>query len=219
MKNFRISITKTLLLTFFCFIYLSAQMPIEKGTFKKSDLVELMKLDSTFKLDIRYATINNFTKQIVYPSAQAFLQRPAAEALVRVNKKLKKLGLGLLIFDGYRPWQSTKLFWDITPDENKKFVADPAKGSKHNRGCAIDLSLYDLKTGKEIPMPGEYDEMSDRSNPNYTGGSLEQKKMRDLLRKMMEEEKFNVYEFEWWHFDYFDWQSYRIENSAFKEIK
>ena len=117
------------------------------------------------------------------------------------------------------PWQSTKLFWDITPDENKKFVADPAKGSKHNRGCAIDLSLYDLKTGKEITMPGEYDEMSDRSSPNYTGGTTEQKKMRDLLRKMMEEEKFSVYEFEWWHFDFYDWQSYRIENIPFKEIK
>ena len=154
----------------------------------------------------------------MYKQARAFLQRPAAEAVVRVNASLRPLGYGLVVFDGYRPWSVTKLFWDITSGENKKFVADPAKGSKHNRGCAVDLSLYDLSTGKEIQMPGEYDEMSERSYPTYTGGTEQQKKMRDLLRSKMEAEGFTVYEYEWWHFDYKDWKQYRITNVPFSGV-
>jgi D-alanyl-D-alanine dipeptidase len=193
--------------------------PHESGNFRETDLAELVKLDPTIKLDIRYATTNNFTGRAVYKEARAFLQRPAAEALVRVNASLKPLGYGLVVFDGYRPWSVTKLFWDITSEENKKFVADPAKGSKHNRGCAVDLSLYDLDTGKEIEMTGNYDEMSERSYPTYTGGTEQQRKMRDLLRSKMEAEGFTVYEYEWWHFDYKDWQQYRITNVPFSKIK
>ena len=132
---------------------------------------------------------------------------------------MHQLGYGLLIFDGYRPWGVTKLFWDITPAENKNFVADPKKGSKHNRGCAVDLSMYDLSTGKEIEMPGVYDEMSDRSLPGYKGGTNKQREMRDLLRAKMEAHGFTVYEYEWWHFDYKDWPSYRIGNIPFDKIK
>jgi len=211
-----------LLLSVITCIYLSgcaAKPPHEEGDFKQTDLVELVKLDPTIKLDIRYATSNNLVGKPVYTEARAFLQRPAAEALVRVNEKLKPLGYGLLIFDGYRPWSVTKLFWDITPDENKQFVADPKKGSKHNRGCAADLTLYDLKTGKEITMTGVYDEMSERSYPYYTGGTEEQRRMRDLLRTNMESEGFAVYEYEWWHFDYKDWKRYRIGNIPFSKIK
>ncbi len=193
--------------------------PREEGDFKDSDLVELIKLDSTFKLDIRYATGNNFVGRPVYPEARAFLQRPAAEALVEVNKALRQMGYGLQIFDGYRPWSVTKTFWDITPDDKKKFVADPAQGSRHNRGCAVDLTLFDLATGKQIEMTGAYDEMSERSYPDYMGGTEEQRKMRDLLRSKMEAHGFTVYAYEWWHFDYQDWQSYRIENIPFSEIK
>ncbi len=196
----------------------AAQPPHETGNFRPADLVELNKLDPTIKLDIRYATSNNLAHRPVYTEARAFLQRPAAEALVRVNKSLKPLGYGLLVFDGYRPWSVTKLFWDITPTENKKFVADPAKGSRHNRGCAVDLSLYDLATGKEIEMTGVYDEMSERSYPTYTGGTEKQRKMRDLLRSKMEAEGFTVNEFEWWHFDYKDWQVYGITNIPFSKI-
>lgn len=196
-----------------------AKPPKQTDTFRPADLVELVKLDSTIKLDVRYATTNNFTGTAVYKEARAFLQRPAAEAIVRVNAALKPLGYGLLVFDGYRPWSITKVFWDITSEENKKFVANPAKGSKHNRGCAVDLSLYDLSTGKEIEMTGQYDEMSERSYPNYTGGTEAQRKMRDLLRKAMEAEGFAVYTYEWWHFDYKDWQQYRIENIPFSKIK
>ncbi len=192
--------------------------PHEKGSFKDSDLVELIKLDPSFQLDIRYATNNNLVGRPVYLEARAFLQRPAAEALVKINKEFEPLGYRLLIFDGYRPWSVTKTFWDITSKENKKFVADPKEGSRHNRGCAIDLSLYEIATGKEVQMTGEYDEMTKRSYPNYTGGTEQQRKMRDLLRSKMEANGFVVYEFEWWHFDYKDWKSYRIGNIPFSEI-
>lgn len=192
--------------------------PEEEGEFKESDLVELITLDPSFQLDIRYATNNNLTGRSLYTEARAFLQRSAAEALVDVNNELKPLGYGLMIFDGYRPWNVTKIFWDITPDEDKIFVADPKKGSRHNRGSAIDLSLYDLVTGEEVEMTGVYDEMTERSYPDYEGGTTKQKEMRDLLRTRMEAHGFIVYEFEWWHFDYKGWENYRIENIPFSEI-
>jgi D-alanyl-D-alanine dipeptidase len=210
----------TIFVVFTCILSgCAAKPPQETGNFKQTDLVELIKLDSTIRLDIRYATNNNLVGRPVYSEARAFLQRPAAIALVMANEELKKEGYGLLIFDGYRPWSVTKLFWDITSEENKKFVADPKKGSKHNRGCAVDLSLYDLATGKEIEMTGVYDEMSERSYPYYKGGTELQRKMRDLLREKMEANGFKVYEFEWWHFDFQDWQSYRITNIPFSKIK
>ncbi len=193
--------------------------PVEKGDFKPSDLVELVHLDSTIHLDIKYATTNNFSGQVVYTQARAFLQRPAAEDLVKVNAELKPLGYGLLVFDGYRPWSVTKLFWDITPDDKKQFVADPNEGSRHNRGCAVDVTLYNLDTGEEIAMTSDYDEMTVRSNPSYTGGTEEQREMRDLLRSTMEAHGFTVYEYEWWHFDYNGWENYRIGNIPFLEIR
>jgi D-alanyl-D-alanine dipeptidase len=195
-----------------------AQPPKEEGTFREPDLVELVKLDPTLKLDVRYATANNFAGRPVYTEARAFLQRPAAEAVVRANRALRKQGYGLAVFDGYRPWFVTRLFWEITPADKKQFVADPSKGSRHNRGCAVDLTLYDLKTGREVSMPGEYDEMSERSHVNYAGGTSEQRRLRDLLRAAMGAEGFAVYSAEWWHFDYKDWRQYPILNVAFSEI-
>ena len=192
--------------------------PHEEGTFRQPDLVELIKLDPTIKLDIRYATANNFLGRPVYTEARAFLQRPAAEALVRAHRALRQQGYGLVIHDGYRPWSVTKIFWDATPEDKKIFVADPSKGSRHNRGCAVDLSLYDLKTGKTVEMPSGYDEMSERAHINYAGGSSEARARRDLLRAAMEREGFAVYEPEWWHYDYKDWQSYRILNISFSDI-
>ena len=209
-------------LSFICAFILNScatKMPIEKGTFKETNLVELIKLDSTILLDIRYATKNNFVGQPVYKEARAFLQKDAAEALKKVNTKMHPLGYGLLVFDGYRPWDVTKLFYDVTSKENKKFVADPKEGSRHNRGCAIDVSLYDLVTKKEIEMPGVYDEMTERSYFDYTGGTEEQRKIRDILIAAMQEEGFTVYKYEWWHYDYKDWQQYRITNQPFSEIK
>lgn len=209
-------------LILFCLVLFyscAVKPPHEKGDFRDSDLVELIRLDSTLKLDIRYASNNNFVGRPVYSEARAFLQRPAAKALVEVNNELKPLGYRLLIFDGYRPWSVTKMFWDITPEEDKKFVADPKEGSRHNRGCAVDLTLYEISSGKEVQMPGEYDEMSERSYPDYMGGTDEQRKMRDLLRNKMEAHGFNVYEYEWWHFDFKDWKKYRIQNIQFSAIE
>jgi len=197
---------------------LAASPPIEKGPFRKPDLVELAPLDSTIHLDIRYATSNDFLGTPVYSQARAFLQRPAAEALLRVQQKLKPFGYGLLIHDAYRPWYVTKIFWDATPPEGKIFVADPAQGSRHNRGCAVDLTLYDLAAGKPIEMPGTYDEMSPRSFPDYPGGTSLQRWHRDLLRRAMESEGFAVYEAEWWHFDYKDWKEYPIGNVPFQKL-
>jgi D-alanyl-D-alanine dipeptidase len=203
-----------LLFTFRC----SQHPPHEAGPFLKPDLVELIKLDPTLHLEIRYATSNNFVGRPVYKQARAFLQQPAAEALIRAHEKLKAQGYGLLIFDGYRPWSVTKLFWDITPLDKKEFVADPQKGSRHNRGCAVDLTLFDLQTGKEVKMPGAYDEMTERSHINYSGGTEQERKLRDTLRAAMESEGFVVYDPEWWHYDYRDWQKYPILNIPFSKI-
>jgi len=197
---------------------LTAKPPEESGSFRKPELVELALLNPSIHLDIRYATANDFLGTPVYSQARAFLQRPAADALFRVQQKLKPLGYGLLIHDAYRPWYVTKIFWDATPPEGKIFVADPAQGSRHNRGCAVDLTLYDLATGKPIEMPGTYDEMSPRSFPNYPGGTSLQRWHRDLLRRAMESEGFAVYEAEWWHFDYKDWREYPILNVPFEKL-
>ncbi len=198
---------------------LAAQPPVEQGEFRKPELVELVKLDPSIKLDIRYASTNNFMSSRMYDEARAFLQRPAAEAVVRAHHELKKLGYGLLIHDGYRPWYVTKMFWEATPEAQKKFVANPATGSRHNRGCAVDLSLYDLKTGRAVDMPSFYDEMTDRAYPDYKGGTEEERRLRDLLKTEMEKQGFTVYEFEWWHFDYKDFKLYPIGNAKFDEIK
>jgi len=192
--------------------------PREPGSFRKPDLIELATLDPLIHLDIRYASARNFLSTPVYTEARAFLQRPAAEALLRVLHKVQPLGYGLLIHDAYRPWYVTKIFWDATPPEGKIFVADPQKGSKHNRGCAVDLTLYDLATGHAIEMPGLYDEMSPRSFPNFPGGTSLQRWHRDLLRRAMESEGFTVNEDEWWHFDYKDWKQYGVLNVPFEKI-
>jgi D-alanyl-D-alanine dipeptidase len=197
---------------------LAATPPVEQGEFRKTDLVELVTLDPTIKLDIRYATTHNFLGTPLYSQPRAFLQRPAAEALVRINAALKKEGYGLLVHDAYRPWYVTKLFWDATPPDKHRFVADPAAGSRHNRGCAVDLTLYDLKTGKPVEMPSLYDEMSERAYPDYAGGDAAARAHRELLRRHMEAQGFAVYEYEWWHFDYRDWKSYAIGNVRFEDI-
>ena len=193
--------------------------PKEPKATRTADLVELVKLDSTVKLDIRYAGSNNFLGKPVYKEARAFLQRPAAEALLAVHKELARSGYGLLIHDGYRPWAITKLFWDMTTGFQREFVADPKTGSKHNRGCAVDLTMYDLATGTVVEMPGGYDEMTPRSYPDYPGGPPEARAKRDLLRKAMESHGFTVESNEWWHFNFRDWQLYPILDIAFGEIK
>ena len=193
--------------------------PAESGTFRPADLVELVKVDPSIKLDIRYATTNNFLGAAFYSQARAFLQRPAAEAVARASAALQTRGYGLLVHDGYRPWYVTKAFWDATPDDKKWLVANPASGSKHNRGCAVDLTLYDLATGKVVEMPSTYDESTQRAYAFYPGGTDLQRWHRALLRRAMEAEGFTVNPTEWWHFDYKDWKAYAIGNIRFEQIK
>lgn len=198
---------------------MAAKPPEEKGDYRLNELVELAKFDPTIKFDLRYASDDNFLGTPLYPkSAKAYMQLPAAVALAGVNKALAAKGYGLLVFDPYRPWSVTKMFWEATPEKMRMFVADPSKGSRHNRGCAVDLTLYDLKTGKPVEMVSGYDEFSDRAYPNYWGGTSRQRWHRELLRHEMEREDFTVYEAEWWHFDYKDWQRYRIGNLSFEQL-
>ena len=198
---------------------LLARPPRENGSFLGNDLVDLTTLDPTIKLDIRYATSRNFMGEALYSEAKAFLQRPAAEALLRAHRWLKQHGYGLLIHDAYRPWYVTKMFWDATPDDQKTFVANPSTGSRHNRGCAVDVSLYELRTGMPVEMVSRYDEFSDRAYPDYPGGTSLQRWHRALLRRAMEREGFKVYEWEWWHFDYKDWRQYPIGTKTFEELR
>ena len=197
----------------------AARLPVEDGLFLPADLVELTKLDPTIKLDVRYATTNNFLGSVFYAEARAFLQRPAADAVVRAHRVLAPLGYGLLIHDGYRPWYVTKTFWDTTPPDKKWLVADPAQGSRHNRGAAVDLTMYDLRTGAVIEMPSTYDESTPRAYAFYPGGTSLQRWHRALLRRVMEAEGFAVNPEEWWHFDYRDWRRYAIGNVAFDRLR
>jgi D-alanyl-D-alanine dipeptidase len=202
----------------FCALGVQDLPPREPGPFRPPDLVDLQALDPTIDFDIRYATTNNLAGRAVYTEARAFMQRPAAEALVRVHRSLKVAGFGLVVFDAYRPWRVTKLFWQITRPSLHEFVADPAKGSTHNRGCAVDVSLSDLTSGDEVSMPSDYDEMSPRAASDYSGGTAQARARRDLLRAAMQREGFAVEPNEWWHFDYKDASDYAILDVPFDDV-
>ena len=182
------------------------------------DLVELRALDPTIRLDVRYAGANNFLGAPVYPVARALLQRPAAEALVRAHRRLAADGLGLVIYDAYRPWYVTRTFWDATPDSLRSFVADPARGSRHNRGAAVDVGLVERATGRPADMPSGYDEFTARAHPDYPGGTTRARWHRDRLRAALEAEGFTVYRYEWWHYDYTGWERYPLLNLRFAEV-
>ena len=197
---------------------LAASPPEEAGPFRDEELVDLKALEPSIRLDIRYATDNNFVGTPFYSSARAFLQAPAAEAAARAHRALEPISYGLLIHDAYRPWYVTKMFWEASPEAARGFVADPSKGSKHNRGCAVDLTLFDRASGAPVPMVAGYDEFSERAGPYYPGGTTRQRWHRHLLRHAMEAEGFDVISTEWWHFDYKDWPSYAIQNRPFEAI-
>lgn len=193
--------------------------PPQADSLRAPDLVDLAVLDPGIRLDIRYAGTDNFMGAPMYSSARAFMQRPAAEAAARAHRALRAHGFGLLIHDAYRPWYVTWMFWEATEARYHNFVANPTRGSKHNRGCAVDLTMYDLATGLPVGMPSTYDEFSERANPRYTGGTDRQRELRELLRRTMEAEGFSVDPGEWWHFDYRDWASYPVMNLAFEGIR
>src|SRR5664280_3554215 len=193
--------------------------PVGDRPTREPDLVEIVRLDPSIRLDIRYSTANNLVGRQVYAESRAFLQRPAAEALARVNRALKAKGFCLLVFDGYRPWSVTKQFWDLTPADKKVFVANPKNGSRHNRGEAVDLTLYDLANGREADMGGAYDEMTARSYVTYDKGPRNALAHRELLIDAMESEGFFVYAYEWWHFDWKDYRQYAVFDTPFASIK
>ncbi|MBT6037158.1 MAG: M15 family metallopeptidase [Kordiimonadaceae bacterium] len=199
-------------------VALEASPPIREGEFRDPDLVDVTTVLDNVKLDIRYATTNNFLNVPTYSQAKSFFQRPALMALNEANKKLNALGFGILIHDTYRPWYVTKVFWDATEGFEREFVANPSSGSKHNMGSAVDMTLYDLKTGDVIKMVGTYDEMSDRSYPDYMGGTALERWHRDLMRTYVEAEGFTVVSNEWWHYDHEDWRKYPILNQTFEEL-
>ena len=154
-----------------------------------------------------------------YTTERAFLQRPAANALKNVVKSLKKQGYGLIIYDAYRPWYVTKMFWDATPDSLRHFVANPENGSKHNRGCAVDLGLYFLESNELVPMPSGYDEFTSKAASDFMDLPDSLIRNREILKSAMEEAGFEVYQYEWWHYDYKDWEKYPVLNLRFEDIE
>ena len=191
--------------------------PILDSLDSHKKLVDLKKLDDEFQLDIRYASTNNFMRSKFYKNERAFFNMSAADRLIEAKNELKKLGYGIIIYDAYRPWFVTKMFWEGTPKNLKHFVANPENGSSHNKGCAIDIGLYDIETGESIVMISGYDEFTERAYPNYMGGSKKQRDIRDMLIKVMERNDFTVYEYEWWHFNYNGCES-GIMNYSFEEL-
>jgi zinc D-Ala-D-Ala dipeptidase len=185
----------------------------------QAGLVELIKRDPTIRLDLRYATTNNFTGRVLYRQARAFLQEKAADALVRAHHRAQADGLGLTIFDAYRPWAVTKALWDATPQAQRDYVANPAKGSRHNRGCAVDLTLHDRATGALLEMPSAFDHFGDSAHRDYAGASSVATANRARLAGYMEAEGFIGLSNEWWHFDYRDWADYPVLDVAFEALK
>ncbi|MFA6526932.1 MAG: M15 family metallopeptidase [Candidatus Babeliales bacterium] len=184
-------------------------------------LVELVKINPSVKLDIRYATTNNFTKKQVYPVAKCYVQDAVAKKLDAIQNELAPLGLGLKIFDGYRPFPIQEIFWKICPDANYVFKPDweNGRGSRHNRGTAVDLTLINLKTGIELTMPSGFDDFTERAHRNYETMSTEVAKNCHLLEDLMKSHGFTTIRTEWWHFDYEDWEKFPLLKTTFAELE
>jgi zinc D-Ala-D-Ala dipeptidase len=170
-------------------------------------LVDIRTVNRNIRLDIRYATTNNFLKRKLYSTAKCALRSSVAQKLGKVQTDLEKIGLGLKVYDCYRPFSVTKQMWEVLPDPN--YVANPARGSRHNRGAAVDLTLVD-RTGKELEMPTPYDDFTTKAHRNYAGGSAQSRKNRQLLEDAMKKQGFIGISTEWWHFDSEDWQKFAI---------
>jgi D-alanyl-D-alanine dipeptidase len=171
-------------------------------------IVSLKSIDSTIVQDVRYATANNFTKQVLYPTAKVFLRKIAAEHLAQANEFLKKHhNVSIKIFDGFRPLFVQKIMWQILPDD--RYVADPAKGSRHNRGAAVDITLIDAE-GNELDMGTPYDDFTERTSFASKDVSEKAYTNRKLLRDVMIQFGFLPLETEWWHFDFKDWKQFGI---------
>jgi len=182
-----------------------------------NELVGLQAEIPDIVLDIRYATTNNFTGEQIYTQPKAFVRKPVAEALKQVQKKLNDSGLGLLVYDAYRPYAATVKFYEVYRDTT--FVASPYSGSRHNRGAAVDVSLVDMKTRKELDMPTVFDSFSDTAAPDFEHISPRKKANRSILIEVMESNGFKVYQSEWWHFDYHSWRDFDLMDLSFEQLE
>lgn len=191
-------------------------MPVDPAADALPDLVDLLRHDPRLRLDIRYASPANFMGRVLYPVAKAVAQRPVAEALSRVQTRAEAAGYGLLIFDAYRPWRITRMMWEATAPEKREFVADPRTGSRHNRGCSIDLSLH--KGGVEVTMPSPYDDFTPaayRSNTSAPPAAIAASRM---LEEWMVAEGFVPLANEWWHYDWKEWRRFPIMDVPLEDV-
>lgn len=180
---------------------------------KDTVFVELSKVVPDIKTDVRYATTNNFTGIVLYPSSKVYIRSILADSLRSVQSKLRRLALSLKVYDAYRPLSVQKQMWAILPDPN--YVADPSKGSKHNRGSAVDVTIID-QYGKELDMGTPFDDFTEKASPNYTDFPPQIIKNRTMLKQVMEESGFKQLDTEWWHFDFYCWDKFAISDFEIK---
>ena len=190
--------------------------PVDPAATATPDLVDLARFDPRLRFDIRYATPGNFMARTLYPVARAVAQRPVAEALSRVQTRAAAAGYGLLVFDAYRPWRITRMMWDETPPDKREFVADPRAGSRHNRGCSIDLSLH--RGGIEVEMPSPYDDFAPAAYRSNTDAPPQALAGSALLESLMVAEGFVPLANEWWHFDWHDWRRYPVMDVPLEDV-
>jgi D-alanyl-D-alanine dipeptidase len=191
-------------------------LPVDPAADLAPDLVDLARFDPRLKLDIHYARTDNFMGRVLYPVARAVAQRPVAEALSRVQTRAEAAGYGLLVFDAYRPWRITKAMWDQTPPQQREFVADPRSGSRHNRGCSIDLSLH--RDGVEVTMPSPYDDFTPAAYRSNTAAPAEALAASRMLEGWMVAEGFVPLPNEWWHYDWAEWRRYPIMDVPLEDV-
>jgi zinc D-Ala-D-Ala dipeptidase len=182
-----------------------------------NELVNLQNFIPGIVLDIRYATTNNFTGEKIYNLPRAYARKPVAEALKKAQEEFAKLGVGIKIYDAYRPYSATVKFYEVYRDTT--YVASPYKGSRHNRGCAIDMTLIDLKTGEELQMPTGYDSFKKEAWPSTPVKDPVVKKNRDLIISVMHKHGFKVNASEWWHFDFTGWQKFDVMDITFEALE
>ncbi|MDD2242963.1 MAG: M15 family metallopeptidase [Bacteroidales bacterium] len=182
-----------------------------------NELIDLQKFIPNIKLDVRYATSHNFTGKPIYTHPRAFLRKPAAEKLLAVQKELNARGLGLVIWDAYRPYAGTLRFFEVCPDST--FCASPTTGSIHNRGCAVDLTVCDLNTGKYLDMGTDFDSFSDSAFRAFKGLTPTQLANRKMFEDVMVKHGFKPLSSEWWHYDLLENKKYPITDLSFEELE
>jgi D-alanyl-D-alanine dipeptidase len=183
----------------------------------EKELIDLEKFVPGLVMDIRYATTNNFTGEKIYNMAKAYARKPVADALKKIQAELKPKGLGIKMFDAYRPYKATVRFYEVYKDTT--YVASPHRGSRHNRGCALDLTVIDLKTGKELQMPTEYDSFKKEAWPSTPVTDPTIRKNRQLLIDVMEKNGFKVNGSEWWHYDFKGWKNFEVMDIDFEQLR